>query len=97
MDIISVTSEALKSVYLTIQQLADNTEEITNQCVSELSSSINNLDSKFSVDIRRYVETVEMLQEKLKDCIEENMIALSDRFNKIPYYEACSYKQRRIG
>lgn len=96
MDRISVTDDSLQNVFIILQQLNDSQESITEQCISELSSHLSNLDSTFRADIQMYIAEIIKLKEKLKYCIDENMLAISERLSKIPEYENQTYKKRNI-
>lgn len=96
MDKISVTDAALQNAYIILRQLSDNSEAITEKCVSGLTDRLNSIDEKLRADIMAYIEKITKLKEKLKYCIDENTAALSDRFAKIPDYENQTYKKRNI-
>lgn len=93
MDIISVTETALTNVYLTLQRLRDDSEIITLKSEQHLSQLLTSLDESFRRDIQQYLETINKLKEKLKYCIDENMVAIIDRLNKLPDYEKSAYKK----
>lgn len=96
MDRISVTNDTLQNVSIVLQGLKDNSKRITTRCVSMLSSHINGLDGAFSVDIQRYIESITILEERIEQCVDENISAISERLNKIPDYEKQTYKKRNI-
>ena len=96
MDKISVTDASLQNSYIILKQLSDSSEAITEKCISALNSQLSGLDGGLKKDVQNYMDEIIKLKEKLKYCIDENMNAISDRFNKIPDYEAQSYKKRNI-
>ena len=96
MDIISVTDETLQNVYVVLQQLNSSSELITGQCIANLESQLSALDSTFRKDIQKYIDSITSLKEKLKYCIDENMMAISDRLSKLPDYENQAYKKRNV-
>lgn len=66
------------------------------QCISSLSSQLDNLDGDFRKDIQIFIELVIMLKEKMKCCIDENIAAINERMIKLPNYENQKYKKRTI-
>ena len=97
MDKISVTDDTLQNAYNILQRLNDSSDQITDNCVSFLNSQLSNVDSVFKKSVEKYIECIIALKEKLKYCIDENMVAVRDRLNKVPNYEGQSYKKRNIG
>ena len=96
MDIVSVTDNALQKAYVTLKQLKENSESITTLCTSNISSQLSNIDSIFRKDLNRYIEMLTDFEKKLIQCIDENILALNDRYRKIPDYVNSSYKKRKI-
>jgi len=94
MDVISVTEESLMNAYLILQRLGDDSDSITVKCDKILSSKLSSLDENFRAEIARYIETINQLKEKLRYCVDENMIAISDRLNRFPEYEKKKYIKR---
>ena len=94
MDVISVTDVALSNACVILQRLREDSENITSKCERHLSSELSSLDENFRGEVQRYIETINQLKEKLKYCIDENMTAINDRFNKVPDYETQTYKKR---
>lgn len=94
MDVISVTEETLMNAYLILQRLGDDSDSITVKCDKILSSKLSSLDENFRAEIVRYIETINQLKEKLRYCVDENMIAISDRLNRFPEYEKKKYIKR---
>ena len=96
MDIVSVTDEALRGVYIILQRLDETQDLITNKCVQELIAQMTGLDTNFRKDIQKYIDTISELKEKIKRCVDENVSAISERISKIPDYENQTYKKRNI-
>lgn len=96
MDIISVTDETLRNVYVILQRLDENQDSITNKCEQDLSAQMSGLDTNFRKEIQKYIDTISGLREKLKYCVDENMSAISERISKLLDYENQTYKKRNI-
>lgn len=96
MDIISVTDVALQNVYVILQRLSEDSKNITLKCEQHLISELSSLDSNFRTEIQNYIEIIKNLNKKLKYCIDENMLAISDRINKVHDYENQTYKKRNF-
>ena len=96
MDVISVTDATLSNAYVILQRLDEDSETITSKCEQHLSSELNSLDENFRGEVQRYIEAINLLREKFKYCIDENMTAIRERIGQIPDYEKQTYRKRDI-
>ena len=96
MDIISVTDASLRNCYIILQQMSDISDGVTAKCKESLLSELGGLNTEFRKDVQKFIEAIDQLREKLKYCVDENMNAISDRLNRLPYYESQTYRKRII-
>lgn len=96
MDIISTTEESLNSAYLLLKNLSEDSDRVTVKCARQISANLSFVDVQLRKELMQYIKIIEALNNKLKYCVDENMVAISDRLNKIPEYEKLTYKKRNI-
>lgn len=97
MDKIHVSDVALRNSAVALQQLADQSANITTTCMQQLSSQLSALDVNFRKDVERYIDDVQNLNKKINACVYENLSAISDRVAKLTEYETHNYSKRNIG
>lgn len=97
MDKIHVSDEALRNSSAALQQLADQSANITAACVQQLSSQLSELDTNFRKAVEGYIADAKSVDKKINACIYENIAAISDRIAKLAEYETHNYSKRNIG
>lgn len=96
MDKISVTDASLQNVFVVLQQMNNTSEAIAGKCIAALNDRLESMDSNLRKELQAYIAEVIQRKERFKYCIDENMNAISDRFNKIPDYEKNIYTKRNF-
>ncbi len=97
MDKIHVADVALNNVIHELRTLEATANQITTQCVQEISGQLNNIESGFRKDLQQFIDSVVGLNGQLIRNLEENVEALEERKSKIVLYEEQSYIKRNIG
>lgn len=97
MDKIKVSDEALRSLIVTLEQLENQTTIISSTCIQQLTGQLSELETNFKKDIMKYSEDIKALNDRLMQCIDENVSAISERIVKLAEYETQTYQRRNIG
>lgn len=97
MDKIHVTDSVLNNAAIVLKRFADQTANITTSCVQQLSSLLPDLETNFRDDVSKFMTEVQKFSRAISACMQDNLLALSDRLTKLTEYASHYYSRNNMG
>lgn len=97
MDQVKVSDIALKRSAETIEQLADQVNNISLKCIQQLTMQLSELEANFREEVANFIDEVQSLNTGIQSCVKENILGIEDRSKALVEYEQRVYKQRTMG